>query len=521
MTSTTNDEKKVVPVEDGGIRETTLPKDLVDTPLKMKIAVVFCASMIGFASHFAGVSFSALKGPLQKECLTSLDLKLTNSQYAVTQSSDNVMGTVLPLLAGFLYDYYGTGWGSLVTTLVVTLGNIFTAWGVTSYSYPLIIVGRLIYGSGAGSVNVVQQMIIAHWFNGTELASAMAALLTINRLGAAIGQWVMGSATPDKPFWYGSWITVGVSLASVLFNVMYVLLLKRVEKFRASADEKEHIKRRKTFTPKALLHLSGLFWIVIAVHFCAAGVMNSFMGVATDFMAKRDGNTNAAANYRQVVSLVVTAAVYPFMGPIVDRFGHRISFNILSNILLAVVMVLMYWTSVDSYAVMIIFAFTIPFKALASLAAIPIIVPTGHFGTSFAIYRCANSIATAAFDNIIGIIQDANKNKYTGVFIFFLCIIGVALALNLVWYGMDRYKYNSLLQKNNKEREEFMANKLKLEAEADAAGKDVTEGKKLRPVRVGMAALFVLALIATWVLYIVLMVQTMNKPAAAGKKGGK
>ncbi|KAI9188959.1 hypothetical protein H9P43_000381 [Blastocladiella emersonii ATCC 22665] len=490
--------------------------DLAETPLTTKILVVLCAAMIGFGSHFAGVSFSALKTPLKKE------LKLSNESYALTQSSDNLLQTVLPLLAGILYDYYGTGWGSLVTTLLVSLGNLGVAIGVTSSSYPWLILGRLVYGAGAGSVNVCQQLIISHWFYGKELATALGVLLTINRLGSAIGQWVMGSATPNRPFWYGSWITVGVSCGSVLFNIAYVLLLKRVERNAPSADQRAAIRRRKTFTPKSMLHFSGYFWLIMLIHALVSGVMNSFLGVAPDFLTKRDKKDLVTANYRSVTSLVVTAAVYPFMGPIVDRFGHRISFSLLSNALLIFVLAMMNWTHMDSTFLMVVFAFTIPFKALASLASLPVICDFQSLGTAFAIYRCLNAVATASFDNLVGVIQDASaKGSYSGVFVFFVCVIGVAFVLNLVWWWVDQSKFDGLLQKNNQEREGFMAAKKAEEDAAAEAGVNVHAGHRVRPVRALCAAVFVVALLATWAFYITQTVRTMNAPAAPATKTGK
>ncbi|KAI9168165.1 hypothetical protein H9P43_007537 [Blastocladiella emersonii ATCC 22665] len=490
--------------------------ELTDSPIKTKLLVVLCAAMIGFASHFAGVSFSALKTPLKKE------LKLTNTQIALTQSSDNILQTILPLAAGFLFDFYGTGWGSLVTTVLVTIGNVGVAAGVTFNSFGLLAGGRVVYGAGAGAVNVIQQLIISKWFSGKELATAMAALLTVNRLGSSIGQWVLGSATPNRPFWFGSWITVAVSVGSILFNIAYVLVLKRTERFVLSTDQKAEAKKRKAFTPKALFHFQGLFWILSCVHLLSSGLMNSYLGISPDFLTQRDKKDLVSANYKSVISLAVTAAVYPFMGPFVDRFGHRLSFSLLSNALLIFFFVAMNWTHMDSTFLMVLFAFTIPFKALASLVAIPILVPDAWLGTAFAVYKCLNAVATATFDNLVGVLQDGSKKKdsYFGVMVMFTAIAVAAFVINVVWWWVDRTKYDGLLQKNNKEREGFMAAKKADEDQAAAAGDNMTGGK-LKLTRAGPAVLFVLALLGTWIFYIVLAVNNANAPEPAPKAGKK
>ncbi|KNE66774.1 hypothetical protein AMAG_19504 [Allomyces macrogynus ATCC 38327] len=352
-------------------------------------------------------------------------------QYAVTQAANDVLTTFMPLLGGFLFDYYGTGVGSLVTTLLVACGILTTAVALDTASFGTLVAGRMIYGVGSGAVNVIQQLIIAQWFEGTGLATAMAILLAINRAGTAIGTAVVVPASVGRFYSFGTWIAVGVAAGSVVFNILYVLTLKRVERQQLSDADRAAMRRKKSFSPTGMLRLPGVFWLIMVI----------------------------------------------------------------------------------------------PFKALASLVAIPLLVPTSVLGTSFAIYRCTNSIASAITDTLSGVIQDAstgNKDKYTGVIIFYLAMAVGAFLLNLVWWRFDQRDYDGMLQKPAAQQEEYLEEKKRREeAEADQA--EVTSFKPRFTWRWTWssfaAIVWVAALNAAWILFLVVAIKSGSATPAKGGKG--
>lgn len=211
---------------------------------------------------------------------------LSNTQYAVAQSSNDLMGTFIPLLAGFLYDYYGTGIGSLVTTGVILLGTLMVAGAASSNSYILLVAGRVVYGFGAGSVSVVQQTIVARWFDGKHLSSAMAALLLVNRIGTSVGNAVVVPIMEDKGHWSWSlWVTAIVAGGSVVANIGYLILLrlskKQVVAPKADGIESEPAAKKHAFRPRSILYFAQVFWLIILIHMLEIGVMNSYLGLSS------------------------------------------------------------------------------------------------------------------------------------------------------------------------------------------------------------------------------------------------
>lgn len=107
---------------------------------------------------------------------------ISNSQYGVLQSSVSIVNTILPVLGGLFLDAFGTAKGSILTTGLITLGNVLVAASTSRAHLPSMIVGRILYGVGSGTVVIVQETILSQWFKGRSLAAVVALMMTVSRL---------------------------------------------------------------------------------------------------------------------------------------------------------------------------------------------------------------------------------------------------------------------------------------------------------------------------------------------------
>ena len=94
----------------------------------------------------------------------------------------SIVNTVLPVLGGLFIDAFGTATGSFVTTLLITSGNVLVAYSTHNRSLMTMILGRVLYGIGSGTVVIVQETILSHWFSGRSLAGVVSLMLTTSRL---------------------------------------------------------------------------------------------------------------------------------------------------------------------------------------------------------------------------------------------------------------------------------------------------------------------------------------------------
>jgi MFS family permease len=92
------------------------------------------------------------------------------------------VNTVLPLLGGIFIDAFGTIPGSILTTVLIASGNILVAASTSHANFGMMIVGRILYGIGSGTVVIVQETILSQWFQGRSLAAVIALMLTVSRL---------------------------------------------------------------------------------------------------------------------------------------------------------------------------------------------------------------------------------------------------------------------------------------------------------------------------------------------------
>ncbi|KAJ3163293.1 hypothetical protein HDU88_006391 [Geranomyces variabilis] len=481
-----------------------------------RLMALVCAVLLAFGSHFAGVSFGTLKTAMRKE------LNLTNTQYAVALASNDLMGTIVPLLAGMLYDVYGTGIGSLLTTGTIFLGTLLVASAAASSSYVLLVLGRVVYGLGAGSVNVVQQTIIARWFAGRHMATAMGALLLVNRLGTVIGNSSVIPLMESAEHWSWSlWVTAMVAGASVVVNLGYLMLLHlstrggRQVVIDAKPSTAAAAAHKHAFRPKSILYFSHTFWLIVMIHFLAVGVMNSFLGFSTDLIQQRFNDSTAQAAYKTTISLAVPLLLYFVLGPVFERVGHRVTAIFLSSAILSIFCIFIGFTGVSPIFSMVLLAISIALKGLASLTAIPLVVPTSHVGTAFAIYRCITSISTSLLDLMVGKLQDKTPGEtYDRVMGVFVALSATATTLALAWIVVDRTQYGGAMQWNDERRAPLLEARQRAEKAAADEGRDVMVDGAARKAGIAYAVMFFASVGLAWATFLWFIIPSIRDDAA-------
>jgi predicted MFS family arabinose efflux permease len=98
-------------------------------------------------------------------------------------------GVVIALPGGLLGQRFGAKWIVLAGLLLMASGGVVTG---TSSSFAAAAAGRLIAGTGAVLLNVMFTKMIADWFAGREIVTAMAILVTSWPLGLAVGLVAFG-----------------------------------------------------------------------------------------------------------------------------------------------------------------------------------------------------------------------------------------------------------------------------------------------------------------------------------------
>ena len=93
-------------------------------------------------------------------------------------------GVFIALPGGALGDRFGAKRVVIVGLAMMAVGGAMMA---ISAWFPIVVLGRLISGTGAVLMNVLLTKMVADWFAGRELATAMALLVTSWPAGIALG----------------------------------------------------------------------------------------------------------------------------------------------------------------------------------------------------------------------------------------------------------------------------------------------------------------------------------------------
>jgi MFS family permease len=101
--------------------------------------------------------------------LKSPPLDLSNTQLGLLFSVYAIPNTFLPLISGAFLQWAGVWNGVLSIAALKTSGVLLVNVGIAVSQYPVILLGRVLYGLGGESLYVGIDVLTTTWFLGSEL----------------------------------------------------------------------------------------------------------------------------------------------------------------------------------------------------------------------------------------------------------------------------------------------------------------------------------------------------------------
>lgn len=236
------------------------------------------------------------------------DLAIDYAQFGVLLGLYLLPGIVLALPGGFLGRRFGD-------KRVVVLGlGLMTAGGLVmgaSHSYPVAFAGRLLSGTGAILFNVLATKMVADWFAGQEIVTAMAILMTSWPLGIGLALVTLAPVATASSWESAMLLTAIASLvALVLVGVVY-------RAPSAAGDGRDSALAAFRFSRQelCLVPLAGIIWALFNVSFAIVP------GFAPDFLISSGHALVGAGALVSVVSWLLILSV-PLGGALAERLGH-------------------------------------------------------------------------------------------------------------------------------------------------------------------------------------------------------
>ncbi|MBN3274689.1 MFSD1 protein, partial [Polyodon spathula] len=312
---------------------------------------------------------------------------------------------VVVILAGFLIDKLGNRFGVFLFSFLTVLGSAVFALGShfkgTAYLLPLMLTGRLIFGSGNGSLTIVQNRITAFWFKGKELALAFGLALAFSRLGSVLNffltQRVEAHFGIQWTLWGGTLLCVLGFLAAITVSALDKMGMKQLGLDGLIQQESKKVRIQD------LRYLPLRYWLlVLTIMFFYNGVF-PFVADASKFIqdkysgySQREAAYIAGAVYDS--SLVLSATV----GILIDSVGLRGVFAVGCAVLTLPVFALLAFTFVPPLVSTLWLGVTYSFAAASMWPSIPLVVPQATLGTAMGLATSVQMIGIGLCNLIVG-----------------------------------------------------------------------------------------------------------------------
>ncbi|KAH7140284.1 major facilitator superfamily domain-containing protein [Dactylonectria estremocensis] len=476
--------------DDSSLDRVESPEDDGKTaiPLNMKILSVVVVSLIGFGGHWSSGVTGALKSTLKKE------LNITNTEYAVLDSSENFIKVVLILVSGILTDRYGGASTMMWGNAIFSAGAILIAAATQVRNYKFMIFGVIVQALGDVATQVAQYKIFSSWFPPSSgFASTLAFELGIGKIGSFVGKSTANViATNLGDFSWAYWMAVFMNLFTNVATVFFWWFTRWCEKryagTRDPATGEKLTENNKKFEVTKMLRLPWSFWMVCLFSLFQTSTASIFNSNGTELAEQRFDISAVQAGWYSGMSQYLGFFFVPFVGIFIDILGRRLTVMLVCGCGMLLAMCLAAWGPTVSGT-----AASFGIYAVATSLGPTVIIDSIRtsmwyqevFGSGYAIKIAINNSMTIIVGIIAGVIQDRDNDSYDNVIILYVALaagsVVVGATMVIIGYMSDVI---GLLQYSRKERVQNgkIINATKEEFET---GKDAEWNRKLSLVNFG------------------------------------
>ncbi len=326
-----------------------LKKTLKDSALMRWLMLILISGMM-FATYWFYDFFSPLKDLMIKE------LDITSSQFGTIISATtwaNAFGMII--VGGVFLDRFGIRLAAVVFGLLTTLGAGIVALGASDAITTdpgtkiwVMVVGRLLFGSGLEISCVVITRTCVKWFKGHELAMAMAINVGFGRLGSFLAI-NLSRGIAEATISPAVNLAAGLVGAGFLMLMAYLVFDVKIDR-QIEAEGQEDEPFRFSDLLALITNRSFIFIALLCVAFYSA--VFPFIQYAPDLLVNKFGFTDEMpslvglgfwekariylTNGSKVASFIPLGTILftPIFGFFVDRRGKAATIMIAGGVLL-------------------------------------------------------------------------------------------------------------------------------------------------------------------------------------------
>ncbi|KDN50038.1 hypothetical protein RSAG8_01374, partial [Rhizoctonia solani AG-8 WAC10335] len=417
-------------------------------------------------SSFSEATLGPLKSTLVK------DLHISNARYGTISSATSVVNMCLPIVGGYLVDFYPIKYGMLFCAFSVFAGAIVSAVGAQHNAFGPVLGGRLLMGFGSTIIEIIPQKIYCHWFRGRGLAFVLG-LDVRPRTGRQLGQSYRanrkGYGSSDEQGW-GRVALGSLDSRDRLWGEYRPDLCIHGVDTHTPTESSHVVSAGESKVAVASADPQGrarnsVFLLVHVLHTDLSGRR----GRRIQWLERRY-NSSYPRHYRasrwvpgqQVIPIFLS----PFLGAFFDRYGRRMLFISITSCIWIMVFAVLGFSTVNALFPMVFSSVALSFNAMPFVCSVPILVASqDQIGTGYGLYKAFNNAGSVIIDVAAGAIQDKTTGGgYNGVIAFFIALKSIEIFWGSIYGVLDRRLLRGVLSMSEKERLE-MEKKVDLNAE--------------------------------------------------------
>lgn len=438
-------------------------------------SALFIVAFTMMAAYYVNDVMAPLKSMLSSE------LNWNSTEFGFFTGAYSFLNVFLLMLiwGGLILDRFGIRFTGKLAVILMVGGTMAEYYAITSltgtsdmilgYKKDVFIAsaGYSVFGVGAEVAGITVTKIIAKWFNGKEMATAMGVQVALARIGSqaayAVAIPVATAFHIDTPLLIGLFLLIGGMIAFFCFSLMDCKLDKQIQVQDNGSDEDK-------FSFEDVKHVitNPGFWLIALLCVLFYSCVFPFQKYATELMTiKYHVDPNLAglvAGLPALGALLLT----PIFGGLIDKRGKAASIMMYGAGMLIFVHGVYSLPFITNWLVaivmMIILGIAFSLVPSAMWPSVAKIFPVKQLGTAYALIFFIQNIGLWGVPALIGWVLDTyciigktpegtNLYDYTMPMCIFTFIASLSLFIAFLLKVADR-KFGYNLEKANIKKSE-------------------------------------------------------------------
>ncbi|MBI2189530.1 MAG: MFS transporter [Acidobacteria bacterium] len=370
-----------------------------EPPPALRWGVLVFTSLAMFGNYYVYDSIAPLADILRTE------LGFSSTQVGTLNAIYSAPNIVMVLIGGVIVDRMGTRTATLVFTAICLVGAILTA---LSGTFPIMALGRLVFGLGAESMIVAVTATLGHWFKRSQLGFAFGLNLSVARAGSYAADlspaWASGAYAAGwrPPLVIG----VGFALVALVAAVVSWVLERRAEP-RYALGRPEPPDRIVWID---LWRFDRSYWYIVGLCVTFYSVIFPFRSTfAIEYFQNAHGlsleRAGALNGYVFLAAIVAT----PLFGLLVDRVGRRSFFMAIGSLLLLAVFPTLLYTRWDLWVSTVLIGIAFSLVPAVLWPSVPHLVEAQRLGTAYGLMTMLQNIGLTVCNLGAGALNDLGQ----------------------------------------------------------------------------------------------------------------